>query len=51
LLDVPTSPDQSDRLVSPGCRDDALGGIVNRQGLWAATGAGIIDRYPRARPV
>jgi allantoinase len=34
-----------------GCLDAALRGIVGRQGVWAATGAEIIDWYRRARPV
>ena len=34
-----------------GCLDAALGRIVGRQGVWAATGAEIIDWYRRARPV
>jgi hypothetical protein len=33
------------------CLDEALGHIVHRQGVWAATGAKIIDRYRRHRPV
>jgi allantoinase len=34
-----------------GCLDEALGHIMNHQGVWAATGAEIIDWYRRQRPV
>jgi peptidoglycan/xylan/chitin deacetylase (PgdA/CDA1 family) len=33
-----------------GCLDEALGHIVNHQGVWAATGSEIIDWYRRHRP-
>ncbi len=32
-----------------GCLDDALGRLVSRQGVWAATGSEIIDWYRRPR--
>lgn len=34
-----------------GCLDAALGHIMQRQGVWAATGSEIIDWYRRNRPV
>ena len=34
-----------------GCLDGALGRIVRPQGVWAATGAEIIDWYGSDRPV
>jgi allantoinase len=34
-----------------GCLDEALGHIMNHQGVWAATGSEIIDWYRRNRPV
>ena len=34
-----------------GCLDDALGHIMRHQGVWAATGAEIIDWYSGHRPV
>jgi allantoinase len=34
-----------------GCLDDALGHIMHRRGVWAATGSEIIDWYRRSRPV
>ena len=34
-----------------GALDAALGRIVSRQGVWAATGTAIIDWYRRARPL
>jgi peptidoglycan/xylan/chitin deacetylase (PgdA/CDA1 family) len=33
-----------------GCLDEALSHIMNHQGVWAATGAEIIDWYRRHRP-
>jgi len=33
------------------CLDQALGHIMRRQGVWAATGAEIIDWYGRHRPI
>jgi allantoinase len=33
-----------------GCLDEALSRIMNHQGVWAATGAEIIDWYRRHRP-
>ena len=34
-----------------GCLDKAIGHIVHREGVWAATGSEIIDWYRRNRPV
>jgi allantoinase len=34
-----------------GCLDEALGHIMRHQGVWAATGAEIIDWYRGHRPV
>jgi allantoinase len=34
-----------------GCLDEALGHIMQQQGVWAATGSEIIDWYRRNRPV
>jgi peptidoglycan/xylan/chitin deacetylase (PgdA/CDA1 family) len=34
-----------------GCLEDALGYIMRREGVWAATGGAIVDWYRRAQPV
>ncbi len=34
-----------------GCLDDALGHMVSRRGVWAATGSEIVDWYQRNPPV
>ena len=34
-----------------GCLEDALSYIMRREGVWAATGAEIIDWYRRSRPI
>ena len=34
-----------------GCLDDALGHMVSRRGVWAATGSEIVDWYQRNPPI